>query len=232
METDLIRTIRRIKGLDGPLSEFLIPIRTSEGIIIGNLRPIDAGLCGQAEVVRKLTEWRRMFMPFFLTQFSATEERTSKWLQKVVMPNDDRILFLICDQNDRWVGNFGVCDIRPHAAELDNLIRGEAVNQPNFILFSEFAMLSWLYYGLGVKSVTLHVFSNNIKTINLHTKAGFAKRKSIALNKVQEGCEVKYIADSHEGVPADFAYIEMEMHELDFSQRNPWVKATYVDLWQ
>jgi RimJ/RimL family protein N-acetyltransferase len=186
----------------------------------------------QPDVVEKLTQWRRMFMHFFLTQFPATAERTAKWLEKVVVPADDRILFLISDLDGQWVGNFGVCDIRPHSAELDNLIRGEAVSQPQFILYTELAMLSWLYFGLGIDSVTLHVFSNNVKTIKLHFKAGFAEKQRSQLSKLQEGNEIKYLIDSREGEPVDFTYIEMEMQGPEFERRNPWVKAGYADLWR
>jgi hypothetical protein len=228
---ELIRRIRGIKGLGGEPSQFLIPIRTSEGTQIGVLRPVDVALSKLPEVVEKLTRWRRMFMQYFLTQFPATEERTAAWLEKVVIPSDDRVLFLICDDVGRSVGNFGVCNIKPNEAELDNLIRGEKVDYPRLIFFAEIAMLSWLYFGVGVDSVILHVFSNNAKTINLHSSVGFSEKQRFHLSRIQEEEEVKYLVNSSGGEPVDFEYIEMEMDRSKFDLLNPWVRSLYSDQW-
>jgi hypothetical protein len=226
---ELIRNIRRIKGLDGGTYQFVIPIRTSEGIQIGVLRPIDESLSKLPEVIKKLTQWRRMFMQYFLTQFTISEERTAAWLEKVVIPSDDSILFLICDAGGRLVGNFGVCDIKPHEAELDNLIRGEHVSDPLFIYFTEIAMLSWLYFGIGVGSVVLHVFSDNARTINLHSRVGFSERRRFSLSKIQEGKDIRYLVNSIEGEPVDFHYIEMAMDRSHFELLIPWAKSVYAD---
>ena len=142
---ELVQKIRELKGLNGNPSQFVIPIRTSEGIQIGVLRPIDESLSKLPEVIEKLTRWRRRFMQYFLTQFPASEVRTAAWLEKAVVPGDDRILFLICDDGGRLVGNLGVCDIKPHEAEVDNVIRGEKGGGPRLIFFAGIAMLSWLY---------------------------------------------------------------------------------------
>ncbi|WP_245277397.1 hypothetical protein [Rhizobium leguminosarum] len=39
-----------------------------------------------------LTTWRNQSMPFFLTQFSGTEDRTQRWLETISLPAADRIL--------------------------------------------------------------------------------------------------------------------------------------------
>ena len=221
---ELIQRIRGIKGLGRVSCQFLIPIRTSEDIQIGVLRPIDEALCKLPEVVEKLTRWRSVFMQYFLTQFPASEERTSTWLEKVVIPSDDRVLFLICDDVGRLVGNFGVCNIKPHEAELDNLIRGERGGAPGLIFFAEIAMLRWLYFGLGVKSVTGHVFSNNSRTINLHSKVGFSERQRFDLSRIQEGEDVRYLVNSSDGELVDFHYIQIAMDRSHFELSNPWAK--------
>jgi len=228
---ELIQKIRDIKGLNDKPSQFVIPIRTSEGIQIGVLRPIDESLSKLPEVVEKLTQWRRMFMQYFLTQFSASEARTATWLEKVVIPSDDRILFLIYDDGSRLVGNFGVCDMKPHEAELDNLIRGEKVSDPMFMYFTEIALLSWLYFGVGVNSVVLHVFSDNVRTINLHSRAGFSERQRFDLSRIQEGEDIRYLVNSTKGEPVDFQYIEMAIDRSHFALSNPWAKSLYSDQW-
>ena len=253
---ELIKKIRSIKGLEGEAEPFLISIMNSEGAQVGNLRPIDKSLAKLPEIAEKLTRWRRLFRQYFLTQFSASVERTGAWLERVVIPDDERILFLICDVHDKLIGNFGVCNLKPHAAELDNLIRGESGGDSKLILFAEIAMLSWLYYGVGVNSVVLHVFSNNARTISLHSGVGFTERQRFGLNRIQDGENLRYIVNSTPkqlpsntafiselpcrikeritptgGEPVDFDYIEMTMDRQKFELTNPWAKLIYATQW-
>lgn len=226
---ELTRKIQEIKGLNGMSSYFLIPIRNIEGIQIGSLRPIDTSLMKLPEVLEKLTRWRRMFARYFLTQFPCSEERTSQWLENIVFPSDDRILFLICDDIGTFVGNFGVCNIKPHEAELDNLIRGEKGGDPKLIFFAEIALLSWLYLDIGVNSVSLHVFSNNAKTISLHSNIGFFERQRLDLRRIQDGSDLRYFVNSNDGEPVNFQYIEMAMERSSFELLYPWTKSVYAD---
>jgi hypothetical protein len=148
-------------------------------------------------------------------------------LENVVLPSSDRVLFLILEDEGKPIGNFGVCSLTPNAAELDNLIRGERGGDPNLIFYSEIAMLSWLYWGIGINSVSLHVFSNNAKTIALHSSVGFAVAKKYRLNRILEGNETRFLIDSELGTPADFDYYEMTLDRNGFIATNNWAASLY-----
>lgn len=219
-ENSIKELVRRIKENNGPnYEEFQLEILDEYGIKIGSLKPIDSRIASDHVIIDKLTKWRKMFKKFFLTQFTPTPERTKSWLQTVVLPSDNRVLFLVCTDKDEIVGNFGVCDLSENRAELDNLIRGEKGGHPQLIYFAELAILRWLFRELGVKALTLHVFSNNYKTISLHESVGFCTTASHHLIKEESEDKVRYItSDTPSAQVADFTYLEMMLTPTEFEK--------------
>ena len=72
-----------------------------------------------------MTIWRNASMSSFLTQFNATEHRTKEWLDNVILPACDRLLFELLDDQNNSIGHAGVTNFNIKSAELDNFIRGE-----------------------------------------------------------------------------------------------------------
>ena len=168
-----------------------------------------------------------MFMRYFLTQFPATDDRTRDWLERVVLPSPTRILFRIITEDGIAVGNVGVCGISPDTAELDNLIRGEHGGDPQLIFYSELTLLNWLFEHLQVEKVTLHVFSNNVKTLNLHSSVGFLEDARLRLTKELRDGEAQYLVESDHGGAVDFRYVRMKLSAQDFRHRYPRVAMDY-----
>jgi len=222
----LTALVRQRKGLIGTDSYCgRIPIRTREGAEIGTLVTVDVTLAHDPEVIRKLTRWRSHYMKFFRTQFMATEERTSWWLKNVVIPCDDRILFLVLDGTGRAIGNVGVCNLTEETAELDNFIRGEAGGHPNLIMLAEVTLLGWLFGMLGLQSVYLYVFSNNWLPINLHLSVGFTETHRLRLSRLERDGTVEYLSDSDSGEPVSFKYLRMELSKNKFDANYAWATA-------
>jgi RimJ/RimL family protein N-acetyltransferase len=208
-----------------PANRFKIPIQNEDGDTLGALVCLDEALAGDADVVQKLTDWRTKSMRFFLTQFTATPERTSRWLRDSVLASDDRILFLIVSDEGRTVGNLGLCNLRSQGGELDNVLRGERGGHPRLMFYAELALLGWMFGSLSLDLATLHVFSNNARAIDLYTSAGFSIRGSQRLTRSIDGDVVRFLADSEEGEPVDFCYREMILSKEEFLRLHPWVRA-------
>jgi RimJ/RimL family protein N-acetyltransferase len=188
-----VNVVRQLKNLDeGDLNSYSIPIYKDDGSLIGWLKPINTIIANDELIVASLTCWRQKFMKYFLTQFQANSQRTSLWLHDTVLADDTRILFLIVDDTGKAIGNFGVNNINQDSAELDNLIRGEKGGDTQLIFFSEIALIQWLYRKLEIKNIYLHVFSNNIRTIALHSSIGFEKHQVKCLTKSQSRGEIFY----------------------------------------
>ncbi|MBX4955317.1 GNAT family N-acetyltransferase [Rhizobium lentis] len=204
-----------------PSKRLRLPIRSDSGRIVGELQCIDRSMLDEPGLISDLTAWRNQSMPFFLTQFTATEERTRSWLESISLPAADRILFVICDPDGNRLGNFGVCNIRPGAAEFDNVIRGRMSDIRNLMFHCGVALLEWMFSGLGVETAELHVFSHNEKAIGLYKRLGFAAAESLPLRHTQEEGMVKYSIVDRSQANASFDYLKMELSSERFRQSQP-----------
>jgi RimJ/RimL family protein N-acetyltransferase len=212
----LIYKIKEIKGLTENTTDFAIPILNQDGNQIGSLKPIDIQVSLEKDTYIFLTKWRRMFKKYFLTQFKPTIERTKYWLDNIVMPSNDRLLFFILDENSKVLGNFGICNICKKSVELDNLIRGEKGGDKDLVFFSEQALLRWIYNDLDIPLAILHVFSNNYKTISLHERVGFSVTEEKKLRKVLTDDGVNFSHQKPFGEEVDFKYLTMELSRNNF----------------
>ncbi|MGV4793548.1 GNAT family N-acetyltransferase [Rhizobium sp. F40D2] len=204
-----------------PARRLRLPIRDDSGRHLGDLQCIDRSMLDEPGLIDDLTRWRNQSMPFFLTQFSATEDRTRHWLETISLPAADRILFVICDPGGTRLGNFGVCNIRPTAAEFDNVIRGRASDIRNLMFHCGMTILEWMFSGLGVETADLHVFSHNEKAIGLYKRLGFAAAESLPLRRTEEEGAVKYSIVDRSRANAGFDYLRMELPVEYFRQAHP-----------
>jgi len=199
---------------------------------LGLLLCVDEGMSADRNIIYALTTWRQRYMKFFLTQFKANVNRTKAWLENIVIPSPDRLLFIIQTSSGKSIGNFGVCNMAKDSGELDNLIRGERGGPPGLIYYSEVALLSWMFGDLGYEWSNLHVFSNNAKTVKLHSTVGFSLINSYKLSK-RVGSELnEYYLDAELEGSVDFTYLEMMIKKKDFLNLHPWVYDVYQYYWK
>lgn len=216
MQLDIVRIF---KGLEKGNIVREIPIFNDCHQYIGKLKPVDVELAQDKNIIEALTKWRQKFMRFFMTQFEATSERTEKWLKDIVLTDDSRLLFLIYDENNKLIGNFGICNIQEQNVELDNLIRGEKGGHKHLIFFSELTLISWLY-SLGIINIYLRVFNNNFKTISLHSSVGFKPKETLALQKnINNSNEITYITVPSSPQEGQLGLIIMELDKSSFMPR-------------
>ncbi|MBX5172058.1 GNAT family N-acetyltransferase [Rhizobium sp. NZLR1b] len=210
--------IVNLKDNADPARRLRLPIRDDSGKHVGDLQCIDRSMLDEPGLIDDLTTWRNQSMPFFLTQFSASKERTRRWLESISLPAHDRILFVICDPGGNRLGNFGVCNIRPGSAEFDNVIRGRASDIRNLMFHCGMTMLEWTFAGLGAETAELHVFSHNEKAIGLYKRLGFSAAESLPLRRIEEEDMVKYSVVDRPEANAGFDYLRMEFPIERFRQ--------------
>ncbi len=216
MRTDIESFVRRVKENQDPTKTLELPVIKPDGIRVGTLRLIDKVRSSAPELAVNLTKWRNASMKFFLTQFVATEERTQQWLNNVVIPANDRLLFELLDDTGRAIGHAGVCNFSIRSCELDNFIRGERGGDPNLFLAAERALLSWLFCDIGVDIVTLFVFSNNWIPISNHISIGFTVTEKRSMSLVEKDGLIQHFLDSEEGRPMTYSYLKMSLTKNDF----------------
>ena len=170
-----------------------IPVKDFDGNKIGYLEPITKKtLKNDITIAAKLTAWRNQASKHFLSTFVATEERTKEWILNQVLSQFTKLLFLVYS-NSNLVGHFGFANYNDDTAELDNLIRGESGGHPDLILFSEFALIDWMFKELEISTITGQVLCRNIIALLLHKKVGFEIINKIYLKEVAERNETKLV---------------------------------------
>jgi len=199
---------------------------------IGTLACVDRGLAANIEIISALTNWRQLHMRYFLSHFEATASRTRYWLENIVIPSPNKMLFIIYLTTGEAIGNFGICNMAATSGELDNVIRGEKVGDPRLVFYCGIALLSWMFGHLGYQNANLHVFSNNKPAMKLYSSMGFKILDSIKLTQRISPGKTEYLLNTDEGGPVDFSYLEMGISRDAFLGQHPWVRSVYVNHWQ
>lgn len=172
------------------------------------LRPVAtrADRLNEADV-RLLTEWRNRFVPSFLTDFVATEERTARWLTDFVGPNENKILFMV-DVDGRTVGNIGLdfIDWETGYGEADNIVKG-GESRRGLMKLALQTTLNWAFNQLGLSSLGVRVRSDNT-ALEFYRKVGFKEVKRVPLRRIVEPDMVRWVEDAAAASsPASLVYM-------------------------
>jgi RimJ/RimL family protein N-acetyltransferase len=209
------RIIAQLKADDDAAPS--LPIVAEHGERLGRLVPFNLRLAGDASLVRALCEWRAAHSKAFLTVFAPDAEATRDYLTRFSLPDPARILFLIEDVAGRPVGNIGLCNVSEGDAELDNVLRGEAVTAKDFMVHAHRALLRWSFSQLGVRLVYLNVIDDNERAIRCYYKIGFREgARRALLRQVQEHGYRLVPESSASGEPTGLHLIRMELDRISF----------------
>lgn len=173
-----------------------ITILSAQNRMAGSLAPITHRLAGNPAIIDALYRWRRAHMEAFLTVFSPTPEKTRSYLTAFSLPDPARILFVIADCQGRYVGHIGLCNIAAEVAELDNVMRGELVDSPGFMVYAHRALLNWAFTRLNIPSAYLNVLADNERALRTYAKVGFREVARIPLVREEQ-------ADGYRLIPGD-----------------------------
>ena len=181
-----------------------LPVCDDDGKRLADLVPIGAWALDKDHLIADFTRWRQLFMRFFLTRFTATNEGTRAYLERVAIAKPDRILFAI-RADEQFIGHIGLCNVTLCEAELDNIIRGVSGGAPDLIYHAEKAVLSWAFNDIGVEAVTAQVMSRNFLAMTLHERFGFRLRERFALKKTVTGDVTAYERCAEDEATESFA---------------------------
>jgi RimJ/RimL family protein N-acetyltransferase len=200
-------------------SAWFLPIVHSSTGLIGVLRPITYELAGDASVLDALYRWRQAHMQAFLTRFTPSLDSTSKYLLSYSLPDSKRILFLIDDLTGRHVGHIGLCNITAASVELDNVVRGEPVDIPTFMVSAQTALLRWVFSQLDVPLAYLNVLQDNKRAIRSYSKTGFVPKARMPLGReeTEGGHRLVPLSESVRGAPVGFL-VRMELARESFGK--------------
>ena len=194
-----------------------IPIHDAWEIRIGALYPISSIDAGIHDLASILAEWRQKHMRYFLTQFTATPERTLAWMRDVCVADNTRIMFLIREAlADRLIGHVGARNIQDGKAELDNMIRGVKGGHADLMHYAVLALIDWLRNVLDVTRIYTGIFASNAPAIRFHERVGLRVLCTIAAEKTMvptpdgQGTEIAYALHERSPEGEERGYVIME----------------------
>lgn len=176
-----------------------IPIENSGFLIpLSNVHEMDYDL------LKKLTDWRNKNVFVYPTQFLATLESTKSWMRDRLLAVEDRILFLVVDNQGKVAGHIGFngCLNNELFFEIDNVIKGESDTEKGLFSKSIIALMEWARKTLNVEGFFLRVMDDNEHAINFYKINGFVENNRIPLFKEEKANFVSYreakVGEKHE----------------------------------
>jgi RimJ/RimL family protein N-acetyltransferase len=142
-----------------------------------------------------LTDWRNRFIRSFLTEFTATAERTARWLTEIVGPTPSQILFMVDDADGRTFGYMGLAciDWERGTFEVDAIVRG--AEAPRGLMSEALrTLIVWAQGQLQLGEARVRVLSDNT-ALTFYQKLGFREIRRVSLRRVEEPGMVRWVED-------------------------------------
>lgn len=169
--TEKISNIKKQKNVD------IITIPFLEQII--SLRVID----DSPETIKLSTIWRKNNLQWFHTEFSPTEEKSQKWIKKI-LDDPQRILFMIF-LDGKKIGQTGLNTYveSENSIDVTGTIKDKSVKDHRIMEYARKALIRWAFEYLDVSKVIIRHFSDNYKAINLSERCGLLPINSIPMKR-------------------------------------------------
>ncbi len=208
------RILRQYKRMETADYLICIPVYQDDGEIVAYLRPITADFRKTIpQCVALLSQWRVENPSIATGTFTVTHERTMKWLDNLVVNNDDRILFMIQALDANYLGHIGFAafDETDRSAEIDSVLRGVKDASPGLMQAAMKAIMAWGQKELGLAAIHLKVFHDNPHAICFYERCGFEDAGRIPLVKVVLPDEEKWeISEDPNMTDAERYYVKMD----------------------
>lgn len=189
-----------------------IPVKGRNEDVLGYLLPFSEMHRDHSETISKLGFWRGAHQYAYPGRFEITDEGTKTWLQKAVLENSDRILFLLTDNHFKPVGHLGVLKISsdPFKLEVDNVLRGESGGK-GLMAAAMGTLEKWAELEFSIENISLRVLKSNTHAVDFYSKLGYSTVSEEPLvEKVTNGR-----VDLIPGNPGTDAFLTMSKNLLD-----------------
>lgn len=168
----------------------LLPILDADKNTVGFLRPITADFKATINrCVELLSRWRAENPTLSPTRFHVTAEGTERWINNLVVDNDQRILFMVQDLRENYIGHMGFTgfDCAAQSAEVDLVVRGEKNVALGLMEYAVQALVRWGKRELGLRHISLDVLWDNARDLFLRTVWVSKKRTHSAYERGNPG---------------------------------------------
>ena len=118
--------------------------------------------------------------------------------------------------DQRIIGNGGLCSIKEGYVELDYFIRGEIGGPTDLMILMEMSLLNWAWHKLGARKSGGKMFSHNIMANLNHKLVGFNIVKKNNLYRKCFGDDIHFFTDSKKGEKVNYYQLEIELSKRNY----------------
>lgn len=208
----VIHTVDQYKRKKPSDKLILVPILNEDQKTIGFLHPVTADYRETIPgCVELFSRWRVENPTISTARFAVTHERTEKWLDNLLISNNNRFIFLIQELSGEYIGHIGFANFRydHRIAEVDSVLRGKKEGNPGIMQYAMQSLIHWGKETLGLEHIDLEVLSDNDHAISFYQRCGFYHDGQIPLEKVETPDEVKWVPCEDRSKEAEKYYLHM-----------------------
>lgn len=199
-------------------SDYLVslPVFDDGEEIVAYLRPITADFrTTMPNIAALMGQWRKENPSISMSVFEITEERTLRWIDNLLVNNDNRIVFAVTDFEGAYLGHIGLASFDPerYSGEIDSVLRGVKKVLPRLMEYSMRTMIAWGKQVLRLKEITLQTAYDNLHARAFYRRCGFVETERIPLKKVVLPDEVKWVAEEDPAVTEAERYSQVMVYQ-------------------
>lgn len=213
-EKQVTEKLNRYKRKRSSDNLVLVPILDAEEHTIGFLHPITADFKTTiAGCVELLSSWRAENPTLSPTRFHVTHEGTERWINNLIINNDQRILFMIEDISGNYIGHMGFAGFNyaAQSADVDLVLRGKKNTAYGLMEHSIRALVRWGRQELELEHIGLDVLWDNAHAISFYERCGFQKGELIPLTREDTQGEIRWTPHRGKQFEAEKYYMHMTL---------------------
>jgi RimJ/RimL family protein N-acetyltransferase len=164
------------------------------GRLAGFLKPLTYlyKLC-RPQYVNLICQWREENPIGFANRFQGAPEKTEYWIDNILLPREDRILFMVHSLDNTPIGHLGFSsfDYEAKSCEIDNVVRGKREFKGLMSLATK-TLIDWGKRFLGLQDIYLRVLDDNPHAVTFYERLGFKEQYRISLYRKEHDNMVEW----------------------------------------
>lgn len=229
LPAQIVKIVRRMKGLGGDVKPLTFPIRDAEMQTIGRLVTVGEAAVADDSLIETMARCHTFNKGNFLSQFDVSPDNKRRWLSDAVLHNDAKVLFLVETHDGRVVGQDGFTLRAGDAMTLDGTMRWARGGRSELFLRSSFERTAMGFLLFGYRYCVAQIFRNNAFALRNIQALGLEERCMYRLRREEREGVVHYKTESDlSRVNTDETLLEFSIDRDSFIAANPELAQAYA----
>lgn len=165
-----------------------IPVYSQSGRVICFLVPITFDFQQtMPSIIELITLWKLQNPTISNSIMDITSKMTKEWIKKYVLQIQDKVIFMIKDINNKYLGYIGYAsfDWEGQQCQIDSVLRGIKNVIPRLMEYCVKRLIQFGFEQLNLKNIALTTDSVNTHAINFYQNIGFKEIYRIPMELIE-----------------------------------------------